>query len=155
MAGIELKLRQDFTPMPDADPILGSVSSEVARYLASFAMTAVATLVAVGVDSKVMIPNLSLVFVVPVIIAGVSLGLGHRRLGDTWSAGLQLLPYRASLHPRRRRPGKYLGDRPAVCRRTHRQWRCVHLPSEGDRGGTVEEAGNCAARLQPRPRRRR
>jgi K+-sensing histidine kinase KdpD len=31
---------------------------------------------AVGVDSKVTIPNLSLVFVVPVIIAGVSLGLG-------------------------------------------------------------------------------
>ena len=46
------------------------------RYLASFAMTAVATVVAVGVDSKVTIPNLSLVFVVPVIIAGVSLGLG-------------------------------------------------------------------------------
>ena len=39
-------------------------------------MTAVATVVAVGVDSKVTIPNLSLVFVVPVIIAGVSLGLG-------------------------------------------------------------------------------
>jgi K+-sensing histidine kinase KdpD len=31
---------------------------------------------AVGVDSKVTIPNLSLVFVLPVIIAGVSLGLG-------------------------------------------------------------------------------
>ena len=39
-------------------------------------MTAVATVVAVGVDSKVTIPNLSLVFVVPVIIAGVSFGLG-------------------------------------------------------------------------------
>jgi K+-sensing histidine kinase KdpD len=39
-------------------------------------MTAAATIVAVGVDSKVTIPNLSLVFVVPVIIAGVSLGLG-------------------------------------------------------------------------------
>ena len=62
--------------MPDADPLLGSVASEVVRYLASFAMTAVATAVAVGVDSKVTIPNLSLVFVVPVIIAGVSLGLG-------------------------------------------------------------------------------
>jgi K+-sensing histidine kinase KdpD len=62
--------------MPDADPLLGSVASEVVRYLASFAMTAVATAVAVGVDSTVTIPNLSLVFVVPVIIAGVSLGLG-------------------------------------------------------------------------------
>jgi K+-sensing histidine kinase KdpD len=46
------------------------------RYLASIAMTAAATVVAVGVDSKVTIPNLSLVFVVPVIIAGVGLGLG-------------------------------------------------------------------------------
>ena len=62
--------------MPDADPLLGSVASEVVRYLASFAMTAVATVVAVGVDSTVTISNLSLVFVVPVIIAGVSLGLG-------------------------------------------------------------------------------
>lgn len=76
MAGPESKLRQDITPMPDADPLLGSVASEVVRYLASFAMTAVATVVAVGVDSTVTIPNLSLVFVVPVIIAGVSLGLG-------------------------------------------------------------------------------
>ena len=76
MAGVESKLRQDITPMPDADPLLGSVASEVVRYLASFAMTAVATVVAVGVDSTVTIPNLSLVFVVPVIIAGVSLGLG-------------------------------------------------------------------------------
>ena len=64
------------TPMPDTDPPLDSVASEVVRYLASFAMTAFATAVAVGVDSKVTIPNLSLVFVVPVIIAGVSLGLG-------------------------------------------------------------------------------
>jgi K+-sensing histidine kinase KdpD len=39
-------------------------------------MTAFATVIAVGVDSKVAIPNLSLVFVVPVIVAGVSLGLG-------------------------------------------------------------------------------
>jgi K+-sensing histidine kinase KdpD len=38
-------------------------------------MTAAATVVAIGVDSKVNIPNLSLVFVVPVIVAGVSLGL--------------------------------------------------------------------------------
>ena len=64
------------TPMPDTGPPLDSAASEVMRYLASFAMTAIATVVAVGVDSKVTIPNLSLVFVVPVIIAGVSLGLG-------------------------------------------------------------------------------
>ena len=70
------KLRQVITPMPDADPLLGPTASVAVRYLASFAMTAVATVVAVGVDSKLTIPNLSLVFVVPVIIAGVSLGLG-------------------------------------------------------------------------------
>ena len=63
-------------PAPDADPLFGPVASELVRYLASIAMTAAATVVAVGVDSKVSIPNLSLVFVVPVIIAGVSLGLG-------------------------------------------------------------------------------
>src|SRR6201990_2485861 len=39
-------------------------------------MTPGATILAVGVEAKVTIPNLSLVFVVPVIIAGVSLGLG-------------------------------------------------------------------------------
>ena len=76
MAGVELKPRQVITPMPDADPILGPTAPVAVRYLASFAMTAVATAVAVGVDSKLTIPNLSLVFVVPVIIAGVSLGLG-------------------------------------------------------------------------------
>lgn len=76
MAEIESKLRQDITSAPDADPLLGPVVSEFARYLAAIAMTAAATVIAVGVDSKVTIPNLSLVFVVPVIIAGVGLGLG-------------------------------------------------------------------------------
>ena len=76
MADVKSKLQQDITPTPDADALLGPVGSELARYLASIAMTAVATVMAVGVDTKVTIPNLSLVFVVPVIIAGVSLGLG-------------------------------------------------------------------------------
>lgn len=79
MAGAESKLRREITPMPDADPLLGSAPSEapaVVGYLASFALTAVATVVAVGVDRGVTIPNLSLVFVVPVIIAGVGFGLG-------------------------------------------------------------------------------
>ncbi len=76
MADVESKLRQQITPAPDADALLGPVASKLMRYLASIAMTAAATIVAVGVDSKVTIPNLSLVFVVPVIIAGVSLGLG-------------------------------------------------------------------------------
>ena len=76
MAGVKSKMRQDITPVSDADPLLGPVASEVVRYLASIAMTAAATIVAVGLDRKVTIPNLSLVFVVPVIIAGVGLGLG-------------------------------------------------------------------------------
>jgi K+-sensing histidine kinase KdpD len=76
VADVESKLRQDITPAPDADPLFGPAASELLRYLASIAMTAAATVVAVGVDSKVTIPNLSLIFVVPVIIAGVSLGLG-------------------------------------------------------------------------------
>jgi K+-sensing histidine kinase KdpD len=76
VADVESKLRQDITPAPDADPLFGPVASGLVRYLASIAMTAAATVVAIGADSKVTIPNLSLVFVVPVIIAGVSLGLG-------------------------------------------------------------------------------
>jgi K+-sensing histidine kinase KdpD len=76
VADLEPKLRRDITPASDADPLFGPGASEVMRYLASIAMTAFATVMAVGVDSKVTIPNLSLVFVVPVIIAGVSLGLG-------------------------------------------------------------------------------
>ena len=76
MSNIESKLRQDITPAPDADALFGPVASELMRYLASIAMTAAATVVAVGVNSRVTIPNLSLVFVVPVIAAAVSLGLG-------------------------------------------------------------------------------
>ena len=76
MAAVEPKPRQDITRTPDADPLVGPAAAEALRYLGSIAMTALATVVAVGVDSTVTIPNLSLVFVVPVIIAGVSLGLG-------------------------------------------------------------------------------
>jgi K+-sensing histidine kinase KdpD len=76
VADVESKLRRDITPASDADPLFGPGASRVMRYLASIAMTGLATVVAVGVDSKLTIPNLSLVFVVPVIIAGVSLGLG-------------------------------------------------------------------------------
>jgi K+-sensing histidine kinase KdpD len=76
VADVEPKLRQDITPAPDADPLFGPVASAGLRYLASIAMTAIATVVAISVDNKVTIPNLSLVFVVPVIIAGVGLGFG-------------------------------------------------------------------------------
>jgi K+-sensing histidine kinase KdpD len=67
---------QDIEPRPDAEFPSGPLASTAARYFAAVAMTAVATIIAIGVDMKVTIPNLSLVFVVPVIIAGVSLGLG-------------------------------------------------------------------------------
>ena len=79
MAGVESKPRSDGTPMLDDDPLLGSAFSEapvVVRYLASLVMTAVATVLAIGVDNQVAIPNLSLVFVVPVIIAAINFGLG-------------------------------------------------------------------------------
>ena len=76
MADVESKLPQEITPASDAVPLFGPAASEVMRYLASIAMTAAATVIAVGVDTRVSIPNLSLVFVVPVIIAGVGLGLG-------------------------------------------------------------------------------
>ena len=52
MADLESKLRQDITPMPDADSLSGSEVPALVRYLASFAMTAVATVVAVGVDTR-------------------------------------------------------------------------------------------------------
>jgi two-component system sensor histidine kinase KdpD len=39
-------------------------------------MTALATVVAVSIDTKVTIPNLSLVFVIPVVVAAVIFGLG-------------------------------------------------------------------------------
>jgi len=76
VADIESKLQQDITPGPDTDPLLDPVASKVVGYLASIAMTAVATAVAVIVESKVTIPNVSLIFVVPVVISGISLGLG-------------------------------------------------------------------------------
>ena len=66
-------------PRDDQLPPFGSASPEalpVVGYLASLLMTAFATIVAVGVDSEVKIPNLSLVFVVPVVIAAIGFGLG-------------------------------------------------------------------------------
>ncbi|MEH2527175.1 MULTISPECIES: DUF4118 domain-containing protein [unclassified Bradyrhizobium] len=76
MVDADSKLQRDITPASDADPLFGPATSELMRYLASIAMTVAATVVAVGVDTKLTIPNLSLVFVIPVIVAGLSLGLG-------------------------------------------------------------------------------
>lgn len=74
MTSIETRPEQD--RLSEADPLLGPAASWMARYGAAMAMTAIATVVAISVDSRVTIPNLSLVFVVPVIVAGLSLGLG-------------------------------------------------------------------------------
>jgi K+-sensing histidine kinase KdpD len=62
----------------DTDPLWGTApwGPALVGYLASFAMTALAAVVAVGVDRVVAIPNLSLIFVLPVIIAGIGFGLG-------------------------------------------------------------------------------
>ncbi len=79
MARVESKLGQDIAPSPNSDTLLTSAPFEVsamAGYLVSLVMTVVATVVAVGIDSGVTIPNVSLVFVVPVIIAAVFFGLG-------------------------------------------------------------------------------
>jgi K+-sensing histidine kinase KdpD len=79
MVDIKSKLRSDTTPLPDANPLLDpapSVAPAVVSYLASVGMTAFATVVAVGIDNQVKIPNVSLIFVVPVIFAAVGLGLG-------------------------------------------------------------------------------
>lgn len=92
MVGAESKLQREIPLVPGADPLLGSAPSEVPAvvgYIASFAMTTFATVVAVSVDLEVTIPNLSLVFVVPVIVAGVSFGLGP----SLFSAVLGALAY--------------------------------------------------------------
>jgi hypothetical protein len=78
-------------------------------------MTAAATVVAVGFDTKVTIPNLSLVFVVPIIVAGDSLGLDP----SLCSAILGAFTFKFFLTELtcRRRPGERLGDR----RETHQR----------------------------------
>jgi K+-sensing histidine kinase KdpD len=72
MIEAESRLHPDIIETSNADPLV----REWLRYLAAVAMTAAATIVAIGIDAKVSIPNLSLIFVIPVIVAGVSLGLG-------------------------------------------------------------------------------
>ncbi len=79
MADSESNLESDIIPMPNADPLLDSRPREASAligYLASFTLTAVAAVVAIGIDRALSIPNVSLVFVVPVIVAGVSFGFG-------------------------------------------------------------------------------
>jgi K+-sensing histidine kinase KdpD len=72
MNNVEAKLQPAAAETADADPL----NPVWMPYLASVAMTAAATIVAIAVDTRVSIPNLSLVFVIPVVVAGLSFGLG-------------------------------------------------------------------------------
>jgi K+-sensing histidine kinase KdpD len=92
MADVKSKLPGDITPRPVADLLLHAPPSEtpaVVGYLAALAMTAFATVVAIGIDQSVTIPNLSLIFVVPVVVAGIGFGLGP----SLWAALLGALAY--------------------------------------------------------------
>jgi len=69
----------EFELLPDPDTLTALQlfkAPMVVRYVLAVAMTVIATVVAVGLDNAVTIPNLSLVFVVPVVIAAVFFGLG-------------------------------------------------------------------------------
>ena len=69
----------DIRPLTDTAPFSALELFKapfVVRYLAAFMMTAVATVFAIGIDSTMTIPNLSLVFVIPVVVAAVTFGLG-------------------------------------------------------------------------------
>jgi K+-sensing histidine kinase KdpD len=72
MTNVESNLQPGVVEIAEADPL----ASRWVNYIAAIAMTAFATVVALAVDSKINIPNLSLVFVIPVIVAGLSSGLG-------------------------------------------------------------------------------
>jgi K+-sensing histidine kinase KdpD len=71
--------RSETAPVDDLEPSRAlqlNRSPIVVRYLAAVIMTALATVVAVGLDTEVTIPNLSLIFVLPVVVAAVTVGLG-------------------------------------------------------------------------------
>ena len=72
-------LPNEASQLADADPfqVLRLSSAPIAvRYLAAVVMTGFATAIALGLDSKVSIPNLSLVYVIPVVVAAAAFGLG-------------------------------------------------------------------------------
>ncbi len=72
-------LPNEASQIEESDPfeVLRLSSAPMAvRYLAAIVLTAFATVIAVGLDSSVTIPNLSLVFVIPVVVAAVAFGLG-------------------------------------------------------------------------------
>ena len=66
------------TPLTDTDPslVFELFRAPAVRYIAALLMTAFATVIAVGIDLRMTIPNLSLLFVLPVVVAAVTFGLG-------------------------------------------------------------------------------
>ena len=64
---------------PDLGRSLGlqlSRAPPALKYLAAVIMTALATVVAIGLDTHVTVPNLSIIFVIAVVVAAVTVGLG-------------------------------------------------------------------------------
>ena len=92
MCAQKMTSQREVKPLTDTDPFpaLELFKAPFAvRYLAALVMTALATVVAIGIDRGVTIPNLSLVFVIPVIVAAVTFGLGS----SLFSAILGALAY--------------------------------------------------------------
>jgi K+-sensing histidine kinase KdpD len=72
-------LRNEESQHVGSDPfqLLRLSSAPIAvQYLVAVVIATFATVIAVGLDSKVTIPNLSLVYVIPVVVAAVAFGLG-------------------------------------------------------------------------------
>lgn len=59
-----------------SEPGFGPAMSSIMQYLATFVLTVLASAIAVGVESRIAIPNVSMVYVVPVVIAGAAFGVG-------------------------------------------------------------------------------
>ncbi|TAJ36117.1 MAG: sensor histidine kinase KdpD [Reyranella sp.] len=76
------------TPAGPTDWLLGA-PRQIGPYLEGVLMTAVATAVGKAIDSLIDLPNISLVFVVPVLVAAVRHGL----VPSLWVSGLSVLAY--------------------------------------------------------------
>ena len=95
-------------------------------------MTAFATVIAVGLDSKVTVPNLSLVYVIPVVVAAVAFGLGP----SLCSAVLGALAYNFFFTEPRYSlmvddPGERLGHWAAFRRRMYCERRSLDRQAQG------------------------
>jgi two-component system sensor histidine kinase KdpD len=88
MEKADLKLGREHKRMASSEVRARASDSTSAAfgYASAIVMTALATLVAFGLDSGMKIPNLSLVYVIPVIVAGTTFGLGPSLLAAVLSA---------------------------------------------------------------------